>query len=157
MTPVSGTELRGILALELALAQEGGYTPSLRIGDEMQAYTRTPRGADEGEKRWILFRKAQLGWLPDHVRDRARHLLDLCPRGILVELAVYLYGDIASGFFYELRRNRDFAEEKCELRGNTSVFRYRSRNSSEVARSLASSMTISHSGTKKHATNSQLG
>ena len=52
---------------------------------------------------------------------------------------------------------RDFAEEKCELRGNTSVFRYRSRNSSEVARSLASSMTISHSGTKKHATISQLG
>lgn len=44
-----------------------------------------------------------------------------------VELAVYWYGDLASGFYYELRRNRDVKEETCEQRGNSSVFRYREK------------------------------
>ena len=109
--PINGTELRGVLALEVALALEGGYVPSLRIGDELQAYTRTPRGDDITERRWILFRRSQLGWLPEHIRAKAERLLDRCPRGIVVELAVYLYGDLASGFYYELRRNNDFHAE----------------------------------------------
>ena len=101
--PVSGTELRAVLSIELAVAQQEGYIPALRVGDEAQAYTRTRRAATQ--KRWIMFRQKHLKWLPEHIRERARQLLEKCPRGILAELDVYLYGDLESGFAYEHRRN----------------------------------------------------
>ena len=101
--PVSGTELRAVLSTELAVAQQEGYIPALRVGDEAQAYTRTRRAATQ--KRWIMFRQKHLKWLPEHIRERARQLLEKCPRGILAELDVYLYGDLESGFAYEHRRN----------------------------------------------------
>ena len=65
--------ITGVLALELALAQEAGYIPSLRVGGENQAYTRTRRAAHE--KRWVLFRKKHHTWLPEHICERARQLL----------------------------------------------------------------------------------
>ena len=40
---------------------------------------------------------------------------------------MFLYGDLASGFFYEARRNGDFcsSEVGCTQRKDTSVFKYR--------------------------------
>ena len=73
-----------------------------------------------------------MGWLPKHIRDKAARLLERCPRGILVELAVYLYGDLASGFYYELRRNNDFKAEGAIQRGNSSVFKYKEQIMSYV-------------------------
>ena len=123
--PVSGTELRAVLSIELAVAQQEGYIPALSVGDEAQAYTRTRRAATE--KRWIMFRQ-DLKWLPEHIRERARQLLEKCPRGILAELDVCLYGDLESGFAYEHRRKQDFRAETCVQRGQSSVFRYHDAN-----------------------------
>ena len=38
---------------------------------------------------------------------------------------MYLYGDLSSGFYYELRRNNDFKAEGAIQRGNSSVFKYK--------------------------------
>ena len=59
------------MALELALSLEGNYELSLRIGDQVSAYTSTNRDpSNPAEKRWILFRPNQLDWLPAHVQEQ---------------------------------------------------------------------------------------
>ena len=94
------------MLLELSLSLEGEYEISMRIGDEVSAYTRTQRNkGNAAERRWILFRANQLEWLPDHLREKAASMFAECKRGILCELNVFLYGDLASGFYYEARRN----------------------------------------------------
>ena len=45
-------------------------------------------------------------------REKARALLKLCPRGIVVPLDVFLYGYLESGFTYEARRNEDFTQSE---------------------------------------------
>ena len=125
--PMNATELRCVMALELALSLEGGYELSLRIGDQVSAYTSTKRNKNNpAEKRWILFRANQLEWLPEHVQERAAALFAISPRGILCQLTVYLYGDVAAGFFYESRRNSDFTSPAVGLvqRRDTSVFKW---------------------------------
>ena len=127
--PMNATELRCILALELALSLEGGYELSMRIGDQVSAYTSTKRDpSNPAEKRWILFHSNQLDWLPEHIQARAAELFatEGGRRGLVCQLTVYLYGDVAAGFYYESRRNSDFTSPAVGLvqRRDTSVFKW---------------------------------
>ena len=104
--PVSGTELRRGLSIECLIALRENYEPEFLVGNENQAYTRTKR-TPNSSPRLILFREKHTHWLPKQYQEKARALLKLCPRGIVVPLAVFLYGGLESGFAYGARRNEE--------------------------------------------------
>ena len=122
--PVNGTELRTIFIAEAHIAAEEGYELDICIGDEVRAYLKTRRAPD-ARPRYMLIRRKDLHWVPEQHRPRLEAQLKDSPQGVLVPVLVYVYGDLAAGFFYEARRNTDFATAGAVQRPNTSVFRYR--------------------------------
>ena len=100
---------------------EDNYELILLLADEKQAYVKTRRPANS-TPRHLLLRAPDLEWVPDEHRDRIALQLKDCPRGVLLKLLVYLYGDIEAGFRYEDRRNRGFVSTGAKHRHGTSVF-----------------------------------
>ena len=97
------------------------YELAFLLADEMQAYVKTRRPADS-TPRHLLLREPDLEWVPDEYRERIALQLKGCPRGVLLKLLVYLYGDIEAGFRYEDRRNKGFVSTGAKHRHGTSVF-----------------------------------